>query len=99
MGTRPRTAVAIRRGQGDAEGHGLLIDDVHEAGLPGRMAHRADDEPLAEERVGRIDNLDLLGLRWVLEVGIKAWVLSTRWIMLTYGSFSSGGYVTGCNYD
>ena len=71
MGTRPRTAVAIRRGQGDAEGHGLLIDHVHETCLAGRMAYRADDEPLAEERMGGIGNLDLFGLRWVLDAGIK----------------------------
>jgi hypothetical protein len=36
------------------------------------MAQRADDEPPAEERMGGIGNLDLLGLWRVLEVGIKA---------------------------
>ena len=68
--------MAVGRGQGNAERHGLLIDHVHETCLAGRMAYRADDEPLAEERMGGIGNLDLLGLRGVLEAGIKAWPLS-----------------------
>jgi len=73
-----------------------LIDHVHEASLAGRMAYRADDEPPAEERMGGIANLDLLGLRWVLEVGIKAWVLSTLWIMRICAPFFSNGCVTAC---
>jgi hypothetical protein len=69
--------MAIARGQGNAQRHSLLIDDVDEARLAGRMAHRADDESLPEKRMGGIGNRDRLSLRRVLETGIKAWLLST----------------------
>jgi hypothetical protein len=52
-----------------------LIDDVGEARLAGSLAHRANDEPLPEERMGRIGDFERVRL-WVLEAGIKRWLLS-----------------------
>jgi hypothetical protein len=68
--------VAIGRGQGNAQGHRLLIDDVDEAGLVRRLAQRTNDEAMSEERMRRIGDFDRFSLR-VLELGIKEWLLST----------------------
>jgi hypothetical protein len=52
-----------------------------------------------KERVGRIGHFEAItGGIWVVEGGINIGYRSTRWIMLTCGSFSSDGYVTGCCY-
>jgi hypothetical protein len=51
-----------------------LIDDVDEARLVQALAQGMNDEALSEERMRRIGDLDLLGLR-VLELGIKEWLL------------------------
>jgi hypothetical protein len=51
-----------------------LVDDVDEARLAGRMAHGANHETPAEERMVWIRDLDLVRL-WVLEAGIKKWLL------------------------
>jgi hypothetical protein len=53
-----------------------LIDDIGEASLAGRLAHGANDEALSEERMGRFRDLDGVRL-WVLEAGIKRWLLTT----------------------
>jgi hypothetical protein len=53
-----------------------LVDDVGEADLTGRVAQGANDEAPPEERMGWIDDLDLVPL-WVLEGGIKKRFLST----------------------
>jgi hypothetical protein len=76
-------ALAIGRGEGDAQGHRLLVDDVGEARLTGRMAQGANDETLPKKRMSRIGHLDGVGL-WVLDVGIKA------------GLLSIGSAMTGC---
>jgi hypothetical protein len=58
-----------------------LIDDIGEASPAGRLAHGANDEALSEERMGWISDLDGVRL-WVLEAGIKRWLLSRttiRW--------------------
>jgi hypothetical protein len=68
---------AISGGQRDAQGHGLLIDDIGEARLARRLAHGANDKALSEERMGRIRDLDRVRL-WVLEAGIKRWLLLIR---------------------
>jgi hypothetical protein len=68
--------VAVGGGQRDAQGHGLLINDIGESRLAGRLAHGANDEALPEERMGRVRDLDGVRL-WVLEAGIKRWLLST----------------------
>jgi hypothetical protein len=52
-----------------------LIDDIGEASLARRAAHGANDEALSEERMGRIGDFDRVRL-WVLEAGIKRWLLS-----------------------
>jgi hypothetical protein len=52
-----------------------LINDIGEARLAGRLAHGANDEALPEERMGRVRDLDGVRL-WVLEAGIKRWLLS-----------------------
>jgi hypothetical protein len=67
--------MAVGRRQGDAQGHSLLVDDISEAGLAGRVAQGANDEALAEERMGWIGDFDLFR-HWVLEAGIKRWLLS-----------------------
>jgi hypothetical protein len=75
-----------------------LIDDIGEASLAGRLAQGANDEALSAERMGWIRDLDRVRL-WVLEAGIKRWLLSTLWIMPTCGNSSGEGYVTGQCYD
>jgi hypothetical protein len=52
-----------------------LIDDVGEASLAGKLAHGANDEALSEEGMGQIGDFDRVCL-WVLEAGIKRWLLS-----------------------
>ena len=90
--------MAVGRRQRDAQGHGLLVDDVGGAGLAGRAAQGANGEAPPEERMGGIGDFDLVHLR-VLEVGIKDWLLSTLWIMDICELFSDFGCVTVCCYD
>jgi hypothetical protein len=71
-----------------------LIDDVDEASPRGWLAQGMHDKALSEERMRGIGDFDRFNIR-VLEVGIKAWALSTLWIMPTCGSCSGEGYVTG----
>jgi hypothetical protein len=52
-----------------------LIDDIGEASLTGRLDYGANGEALPEERMGWIRDLDGVRL-WVLEAGIKRWLLS-----------------------
>jgi hypothetical protein len=65
-----------------------------------RMADGDDREASPEERMRRIDYLDLVRerIRWVLEGGIVLLSRSTRWIMLSCGPCCVSGCVMGCCY-
>jgi len=51
-------------------------------------------EPFSEEWLGRIRDLHPLtaSIIWVVEVGIKKWCRSTRWITDDYVSYFVSGY-------
>jgi hypothetical protein len=68
------TGLAVGGRQGNAQDHGLLIDDVDEAGSRRWLAQGMHDKTLSEERMGRIGDFNLFRRR-VIEVGIKEWAL------------------------
>jgi hypothetical protein len=70
-------AAQIGGAQGKAEAHAIAIGHEDMARTRRRLANGQQAKASAEERMGRVDDLDLLWLGWgrVLERGIMLWGL------------------------